>query len=199
MRRHNERLLTTIHLGITVDAIDCNLGKAVESIGIQDKRYVELKQTRNHLHGTGRCRHAGTTQHAAIFLGNLTYRHARSGTKRTAGIRWNSKDRNRGERHADKVGTRIRSRDCHIAGACAGSGLGRHNGRTRILRRSGNNEHRAARVLIDIRRQRSKIVHKVTGFHDLGSMVDIVNNLIKAVIQTAADHIACIFGTVSAV
>ena len=199
MRRHDERLLATIHLGIAVDAVDCNLGKAVEGIGIQDKRHVELEQTRNHLHGTGRRRHAGTTQHAAIFLGNLTYRHARSGTKRSAGIRWNGKDRNRGERHADKVGTRIRRRDRHIAGTCAGCGLGSHNGGARVLCRSGNNEHRAARVLIDIRGQRSKVVHKVAGLHNLGSMVDIVNDLIKAIIQTTADQIACIFGTVSTV
>ena len=43
MRRHDQRLFTAIHLGITVDTVNRNLRKAVERIGVQDKRNVELK------------------------------------------------------------------------------------------------------------------------------------------------------------
>ena len=152
VRRHNQRLFATIHLGITINTVNGNLSKAVECIGVQDKRHIKLEQARNHLHSAGRRRHTGTAQYTAVLLCNLAHSHARSGAKGAAGIRRNSKDGNRRKCHANKIGAGVRSRDCHVTSTRASCRLGRHNGSTRILRRSGDNKHRATGILIDIRR-----------------------------------------------
>ena len=199
MRRHDERLLTAVHLRITIDTVDSNLRKAVERIGIKDQRHIKLQQARNHLHGTGRRCHAGTAQYAAVLLCNLAHGHTRSGTKRAAGIGRNSKNRNRGKRHTNKIGTRIGRRDSHIAGARAGSRLGGHNGSAGILRRTGNNKDGTARILIDIRGQRSKEIHQVTGLDYLGGMVNIIDDLIKAIIEATAYQITGVLWAISAV
>ena len=199
MRRHDEWLLTAIHLRVAIDTVNSNLRKAVERIGIKDQRHIKLQQARNHLHGAGRRRHAGTAQYAAVLLCNLAHGHTSSGTKRAAGIRRNGKNRNRGKCHTNKIGTRIRRRDSHIAGTRAGSRLGGHNGSARILRRAGNNKDGTARILIDIRGQRSKEIHQVTGLDYLGGMVDIIDDLIKAIIEATAHQIAGVLWAISAV
>ena len=128
------------------------LERQLSASASKDQRHIKLQQARNHLHGTGRRRHAGTAQYAAVLLCNLAHGHTGSGTKRAAGIGRNSKNRNRGKCHTNKIGARIGRRDSHIAGTRTGSRLGSHNGSARILRRAGDNKDGAAGILIDIRR-----------------------------------------------
>ena len=199
VRGQDQRGLATVQLGRLIDAIDGETRQAVKAVRVEHQRNVELQQARDHLHAAGGRGDAGAAQHAVVLARDLTDNRARSHAKGAARVGRNRDNGHGGQRHADEVRAGIGSCHGNVARTGARGGLSGHHRRTGIGGRAGNNEHRAAGVLVHRRGQGLHAVEKVCRLNDLRRVFDIVDNLVEFVVERAALNLARILRAVAAV
>ena len=71
MRRHDQRRLSAVQFGRSVDTVDADAREAIQSVGIEHQGHIGLEQTGDDLHATGCSSHSRPAQHAVVLMGHL--------------------------------------------------------------------------------------------------------------------------------